>query len=1019
MYNEKVSVIVPVYKTEKQLIAKCLDSIMHQTYNNLEIIIVDDGNGVELAGFIDEIKNKDERIKLVRHTVNKGLFLSRITGVKSSLGKYVLFVDSDDSIACDWVRLLVDKIEKTNADITMGRTICVDNAGWHYVYNRNDDLCQNSPWVKSQILDVLMEDAGLDFSLHTIWNKIYKRDLWEKALPFFETITKHFVMTEDILFSVVLFYYAEKLSFSNHDGYFYFRNEDSSTMEKQSNVKLKKNIEDIIYSFENIERFLREKKIYDKYIDEVVAVKERYFRWWSAIVSEFADNKDADLITKTFLDFFDKDKFEFAKEEDGYFTSQRTTWNNGLEEIKQEFLNDKYKIVSFDLFDTLVYRSVWEPTDVFGIVAEKLSDELYSQTYKSMREVAERTVRKEISMAKPQYEDVTLTEIYDCIKREYNVPSEIIEEMYKIENEIEISLSHTRNIGKELYDLALYLGKKIVITSDMYLEMKTIESILRKNGYNGFQKIYLSSDCRALKSSGKLFDCIARENPNVSYSEIIHIGDDFESDFSIPNKKNIKSIYIPKTKDVYVRYLKNADGSVDDKFWGKHSLIEINYWNNPSLKSIMAVQSNLIFDNPFVSYLEESDYNSTPYKIGAVPVGMHMFGLAYQLAKSAIEFNHSKVIFTSRDGFYLKKIYDCIRENILRSAPTSDYVYVSRKALIPFEICKKEDVYIIAENIEASAHSPNNVLDIYKSVLTPITLEIEKEYASRGFMRLDEKFDSKDELLAFLKIMGELQYNQELRDKNAENCAAFLKKNIGKGDLVFDLGYSAKLHSAIVKALGYNVHSYYVHTNGFEALKRIRKNNFKISNFYDFSPSMSGIVNEFIFSAYEGSCVGYKEKNGKIYPIIEKRRVAYLEKYVLDEMSRGAVAFVKKYINEYLQYIDSDLYLRPFDTAFLYENMLTSIKSVDKEVFSECRVEDEYFGGIRDIKLDEIWDWQIKFKNLDNCINTQFKDQNLEYELYLRTVSSKGKIFKALYWMIVNPKFFKQRIVERIGRRTR
>ncbi|MCC8149902.1 MAG: glycosyltransferase, partial [Lachnospiraceae bacterium] len=93
--GNKISVIVPAYNVENT-IEKCLTSILNQTYQNLEIIVVNDGSTDTTRDIVFKMANTDERIHLIDHHINKGLFRARLTGVKVSSGDYISFVDSDD-----------------------------------------------------------------------------------------------------------------------------------------------------------------------------------------------------------------------------------------------------------------------------------------------------------------------------------------------------------------------------------------------------------------------------------------------------------------------------------------------------------------------------------------------------------------------------------------------------------------------------------------------------------------------------------------------------------------------------------------------------------------------------------------------------------------------------------------------------------------------------------------------------------------------------------------------------------
>lgn len=137
-----VSVIIPAYNAEKYL-AECLDSICAQTYQNLEIIVVDDGSKDSTAAILKEYEAKDARIRGF-YSQNHGVSFSRNFGIEYSTGDYVAFVDADDIVAPDFIAQMVDDLEKTNADMaavgvaknkhfqsalfTQGETVIYENA---------------------------------------------------------------------------------------------------------------------------------------------------------------------------------------------------------------------------------------------------------------------------------------------------------------------------------------------------------------------------------------------------------------------------------------------------------------------------------------------------------------------------------------------------------------------------------------------------------------------------------------------------------------------------------------------------------------------------------------------------------------------------------------------------------------------------------------------------------------------------------------------------------------------------
>ena len=166
-----ISVIVPVYNVE-QYLRKCLDSVISQTYTNLEIILVDDGS-TDLGGKIcDDYASKDDRITVI-HKVNGGLGFARNTGLEMCHGEYIMFVDSDDWLSVDAVRVLYDKLIFDASDIAVGKHVEIYESGsiseiWWKInedtlLSKNDVFTQMSP-------DLLLPVAA--------WGKLFKRSIF-------------------------------------------------------------------------------------------------------------------------------------------------------------------------------------------------------------------------------------------------------------------------------------------------------------------------------------------------------------------------------------------------------------------------------------------------------------------------------------------------------------------------------------------------------------------------------------------------------------------------------------------------------------------------------------------------------------------------------------------------------------------------------------------------------------------------------------------------------------------------
>lgn len=1032
--NKKVAVIVPVYKVERNLVENCIKSIIEQSYSNLEIIVVDDGNlDDDYCQFLGSLKEMDKRISLIKHEQNKGLYAARITGVEHSNSDYICFVDADDYIGVDWIRLLVKKANQEHSDIVMGGTINEDVNHWKYVFNHCFSICTQSSKNGREIFEYLLEDCGLNFLIHTVWNKLYTRELWEKALSDLKRIDTHLVMTEDIMFSFVLFYYAKKMSFSNHDGYFYYRNAQSSTVGIYGEEKCIKNLRDIEKVFNTVEAFMKDKGVFEKNKKCFVEWKNRYSRWWSYTVSNVCKEIDADranALKNYFLKIFDKTEFQNSVDADGYFDQAKTEWNPNLEEMKKKICSSDIKVVSFDIFDTLITRPFLYPEDLFFVAVNELDNKDYDCSMLiKYRKLSEEYARKQQHILNPEYEDITLTEIYSVMSSKYDISKEVCRKLMKKEVELEVKYSTVRQTGKDLFELALALNKDVYITSDMYLERKDIERILEKNCYSGYKELLLSSEQRALKATGSLFTKLI-DKSEMEPNAIVHIGDNWNADVVAPRNKRINSIFIPKTKDILLNYL--GDQYTGEAFGralnNEESVVDYSkFFNSFTVRCICAVTANILYDNPFVSFNEYSDYNGDPYTLGVMALGPHMLGICSWLISMADNYNSERIHFSSRDGFYLKRVFDFINNRCNLGLKTN-YLHISRKSFIPIEIRTRKDVCKIAESCSLYANTPLTIINRYKKLLKDLDAETIEQYNSYG-IELDKRFSNEDEFLYFLDKLASIQFSQNNATKEFELCKKYLIDNeVEDNDLIFDLGYSGKLHNDIVRCVETNPIGAYLSKDGYNALKRMSDNKLRISSYYSFTPSMQGIINEYILSDRAPSCIGYYNHNNKIEVQYEEKMDDYIGDYVVNEINRGAYTFVERIIDVFSDNLEL-MYMTPMDGSLLYERFLISPKLFDRSMFDFCLIEDEYYGGIKERPLNEIWNWQINDRKLEKNPEIKYVDRviekevpvevipdNLEWEVYKKQVIGRNKIVKALYWLSVNPKFFTKRVKE-LGRK--
>lgn len=212
MKNDLISIIIPVYKVEKYL-EKCIESVLKQTYTNLQIILVDDGSPDNCGKICYEYAKKDSRIEVI-HKANGGLSDARNVGISKAKGRYIGFVDSDDYIKEDMYEILLNLIKKYDADVS----IC----NLYDVIDGNECIRNKENGIREYSRIDILKEILLDKNIQSYaWNKLYKKELFDEIKY---PIGKKY---EDIGTTFYLFEKCNKIVVTSEPEYYYLKRADS------------------------------------------------------------------------------------------------------------------------------------------------------------------------------------------------------------------------------------------------------------------------------------------------------------------------------------------------------------------------------------------------------------------------------------------------------------------------------------------------------------------------------------------------------------------------------------------------------------------------------------------------------------------------------------------------------------------------------------------------------------------------------------------------------------------------
>lgn len=564
-----------------------------------------------------------------------------------------------------------------------------------------------------------------------------------------------------------------------------------------------------------------------------------------------------------------------------------------LREIEKIISNPEVKIVSFDVFDTLVYRPAIFPTDVFYIVDQELSREGICD-FISYRATAEQKLNRP---------NASFDDIYKFIGDEYHISGKTIERMKNKELEVEFRLIKPRQIIKKIYDFALAQGKKIIVISDMYLSKNTIKEILDKNGYSAVDSVFVSCEYEKRKDTGELYDEVI-DYFKVKPSEIVHIGDSHYSDIEVPAKKGIVALYTPSFMNLMIKY--NEFGKI---------FTAPNFSDDPYARLLIGFVLGDYFSN-YEWEIKGKLFDSFDdlALLGLVPV--LFLTVMHILNNKDIQSDYKQIYFASRDGFQVNKVYS--RLSSVLGKTKSKYLYAGRKAyeILDSRFQTFNDYYrFISEK-----NKKLKLKDFVRNFIcdSKISAEVCSQISDDDNLELSEQKKCLIILNKFRKLLD------AYFEKAKNNARRYYEKELGKtasGDgnrvVIFDCGYSGSVSYYISKALNIYVDKIYM----WSAPENSDRDRELQTKTYTVIPSgvpfHSGlhVIFEELFSPLQGTTLGFDDK---LSPVLEKCEFSDEMIRIFNRVDKIIESQTDKLLDTFGSYL-SDLQIRDYDkfTAIL------------------------------------------------------------------------------------------------------
>jgi len=291
----------------------------------------------------------------------------------------------------------------------------------------------------------------------------------------------------------------------------------------------------------------------------------------------------------------------------------------------------KYDVITFDIFDTLITRKVYDIDDIFRVIDKRLAKENILDNFFEIRIKSRENLRR-------KKETCTIHEIYEEFEILTNLSREQVKEIKKLEIQTELDFCIPKIDVLKLYNKLLKAKKKIILVSDMYFTKDILEEILNNCGYYNYDDIFVSSEIGKTKESGDMWEYFFEFYNGVS---TVHIGDNEESDIRVVNNMGRKSYHLMKGNSMY----QLSQYNIEKEFNFEESII------------FGSVINKGLFNSPFGFFNRENTaIINNEFSYGYCILGPLVLEYIIGLIKVLNE-NNDGVLFDPNEVYYINKFY--------------------------------------------------------------------------------------------------------------------------------------------------------------------------------------------------------------------------------------------------------------------------------------------------------------------------------------------------------------------------
>ena len=541
----------------------------------------------------------------------------------------------------------------------------------------------------------------------------------------------------------------------------------------------------------------------------------------------------------------------------------------------------RFKVVSFDVFDTLIHRSVYRPTDVFAVIAAQLRHSEFGLLYPDIahnfavkRIEAESEARARLMAINDTYE-VRLDEIYAVLSEHLQLTEAQCHYLQNLELERELQLCHPNPVMQALFPLAGQNGRQIVLCSDMYLPSAFIEKLLTQCGYAKPYTLLVSGEQRKSKHEGSLFTEV-QYRFSVQPHDVIHFGDNPHSDVRMAQQTGVK----PELFD----YLLHR---IEPQLRMPVAYIEKD--NPIHALTVGGIRQRLM--------MQSSDFWED---IGLQVFGPLFLGKILWITQLARQNRIERMLFFARDAYLLHQIF--ARYSALLPGIELKYCYFSRAALL----------------LPSFVDMPiSRIFNLYSGLSTrPVSYHLNRlgidprlyaqQIKQAGFSSIDEAAPNADPRM--FNLLNSLWHHILLEAKKQRPLPLRYVSDLASGATrlgIVDIGWTGNMQGGFSRLLqlartDYHISGFYVSIFNTLSSGELPRNAFHGYLTNNSAPHdrhlslMNGGIEllEFAFMAPHGTTLGYREIDGRVQPILEENKTDQAIQTLAARVQKGALDFI-------------------------------------------------------------------------------------------------------------------------------